>query len=211
MSPSDIKSLFELIRYPLIRTIDLIEGVHPTNMTDPDLYKATLEYHDTGRYDGPQEQIKMRKFNFDFDPVDGLVIDHSATGTLITKSQLPAGKCASGVFIHPEDKSIFYTFYLKACTNKLEGKLFLAYEDFSSYEYLDFDEIPLGETMRGNIDVDDGHIDLLVGTVLLIMSIPLKKSLTTHVNAVLLFYCTMRVIKSTFVGHNSLYITKYKK
>ena len=173
LSSNDIKSLFELIRYPLIRKVDLIEKVHPTNMADPDLYKVALEYHDTGKYDGPQEQIKVRKFYFDFDSVDGLVIDHSATGTLITKSQLPAGKCASGVFIHPEDEPISFTFCLKACADKLEGKLLLAYEDLSSYEYLDFDEIPLGETVRGNIHVDDGHIDLLVGTVLL--SIPLKE------------------------------------
>ena len=175
-------------------------------MTDPDLYKAALEYHDTGKYDRPQEQIKVRKFYFDFDPVDGLVINHSATGTLITKSQLPAGKRASGVFIHPEDEPISFTFRLKACTNKLEGKLLLAYEDLSScyedlssYEYLEFDEIPLGETMRGNIDVDDGHIDLLVGTVLL--SIPLKEESddTCKYCIIIILYCTMRVIKSTFV------------
>ena len=174
LSPSDLKSLFELIRYPLISKNDLIKKVHPTKMADQDLYKAALEYHSNGQYNGPEDQTQVRKYYFDFDPVDGLTIEQSVSGTLITKSQLPAGKCATGVFIYPEEEAISFTFNLKACANKQEGKLLLTYEDLSVYDYLDFDEIPLGEMMRGTIDTDDGQVDLLLGRVLL--SIPLKES-----------------------------------
>ena len=167
LNHSDIKSIFALIRYPLIRKADLIKKVHPTNMADLDLYRAALQYHDTDKFDGPQEQIKVRKYYFDFDPVDGLIIEHSATGTLITKSQLPADKCTTGVFIHPEDESISFTLCLKACADRQEGKLMLTYEDLSTFEYLDFDEIPLGEKVGGIIDIEDGHIELLIGDVLL--------------------------------------------
>jgi len=45
ITDDDVKSLFQQIRYPLIQKDDLIEKVHPTNMADPDLYKAALEYH----------------------------------------------------------------------------------------------------------------------------------------------------------------------
>jgi len=40
----------------------LIEKVHPTNMADPDLYRAALKYYETDKFDGPEEQLKLRKF-----------------------------------------------------------------------------------------------------------------------------------------------------
>jgi len=47
-----------------------IEKVHPTNMADPNLYNAALEYHDTDKFDGPVEQLKLRKIYFDFAPLE---------------------------------------------------------------------------------------------------------------------------------------------
>ena len=40
LSADNIKSVFSLIRYPLIAKECLIDTVHPTNLADPDLYKA---------------------------------------------------------------------------------------------------------------------------------------------------------------------------
>ena len=64
ISSDDVKSLFQQIRYPLIKKNDLIEKVHPTNMADPDLYKAALEYHEIDKFDGPKGQLQLRNIYF---------------------------------------------------------------------------------------------------------------------------------------------------
>ena len=40
------------------------EKVHPTNMADPDLYKAALEYHEIDKFDGPKGQLQLRNIYF---------------------------------------------------------------------------------------------------------------------------------------------------
>jgi len=70
----------------------LVEKVQPTNIADPDLYKAALDYHETDKFDGPKEQIMVRAFYFEFDRVHGLVIEQTPKGTIITSNQ-PYRKC----------------------------------------------------------------------------------------------------------------------
>jgi len=56
------KNIFREIRYPLISSIDLVRKVAPTNMADPSLYTAALEYHiDASLYRGPISQLVSRK------------------------------------------------------------------------------------------------------------------------------------------------------
>ena len=155
LDSDDIKSIFKLIRYPLISKNDLIEKVHPTNMADPDLYKAALEYHDTDNFDGPQEQITVRKFYFDFDPVFGLVIEHTPKGTVITKSQLSTRKRTCMVEVDFEiDTTVCFIFCLKSCQDKHNTELFLTYDydenpAFAISETVE--EIPIGEEIEGRI------------------------------------------------------------
>ena len=56
-------------------------------MADPDLYKAAVEYHNTGRFDGPKEQMELRKYYFDFNEVEGLYTEHMVKGTIILFSR----------------------------------------------------------------------------------------------------------------------------
>ena len=57
-----IKKIFREIRYPLISDIDLACKVSPTDMADPSLYTAALEYHiDASLYRGPIIQLVARK------------------------------------------------------------------------------------------------------------------------------------------------------
>ena len=57
-----IKNIFREIRYPLISNTDLVRKVSPTDMADPSLYTAALEYHfDTSLYRGPLSQLVTRK------------------------------------------------------------------------------------------------------------------------------------------------------
>jgi len=58
-----VKSIFREIRYPLISGFDLASKVAPTEMADPSLYIAALEYHiDATLYRGPVSQLVTRKF-----------------------------------------------------------------------------------------------------------------------------------------------------
>ncbi|XP_065887888.1 kelch-like protein 17 isoform X2 [Dysidea avara] len=57
-----IKNIFREIRYPLISSTDLVRKVAPTDMADPSLYIAALEYHVyTNIYQGPINQLIPRK------------------------------------------------------------------------------------------------------------------------------------------------------
>jgi len=56
------KNIFREIRYPLISNTDLVRKVAPTEMADPSLYTAALEYHiDASLYRGPISQLVPRK------------------------------------------------------------------------------------------------------------------------------------------------------
>ena len=174
LNSDDIKSIFELIRYPLIQKNDLIEKVHPTNMADPDLYKAALEYHSTNTFDGPEEQITMRKFYFDFDPVDGLMIEHTPKSTLITNSELPTQKRTCIVQIDC-DTTIRFMFCLKNCSNKRKTKLFLSCGESDSTESpyctcKTVEEIPVGEELEGSFYWFEGDLYVEIGEVVLFLS-----------------------------------------
>ena len=59
-----IKNIFREIRYPLISNFDLASQVAPTEMADPGLYTAALEYHvDASLYRGPVSQLVTRKYH----------------------------------------------------------------------------------------------------------------------------------------------------
>jgi len=172
LNPDDIKSVFELIRYPLIQKDHLIEKVHPTNMADPDLYKAALEYHDTLQYDGPEIQITMRKFYFDFDPVFGLMIEHTPKGTVITKLQSLTRKQTCMVKID-FDTTIRFIFCLKNCSNKRKTKLFLSYgatSDCNSYDDVNVESIPIGEEVAGSFYYFEDFLNVEIGDEVLCLS-----------------------------------------
>jgi len=58
-----IKKIFKEIRYPFIQNIDLVSKVASTEMVDPNLYTAALEYHiNEKEYRGPASQLKARKY-----------------------------------------------------------------------------------------------------------------------------------------------------
>jgi len=151
LSSSDIKSVFAQIRYPLKTKDDLIEKVHPTNMADPDPYKAALEYRDTDKFDGSQEQITLRQFYFDFDDDDGLTIEHTSKGTLITKSHLPTEKstCAA-----PVDSTEFFIFRLISCSDKTKIFITLLNNNTSTCFSENVEKIPIGKEIYGQISIE---------------------------------------------------------
>ncbi|XP_065888410.1 kelch-like protein 20 isoform X1 [Dysidea avara] len=59
-----IKNIFREIRYPLISNSDLVRKVSPTEIADPSLYTAALEYHvNMSNYRGPSSQLVTRKYH----------------------------------------------------------------------------------------------------------------------------------------------------
>ena len=151
LSTDDIKLLFSHIRYPLMEKNDLIQIVHPRNMADPDLYKAALEYRETGKYDGPEDQLTLRKFYFDFAPMQGLEIEHTPKGTLITKSPT-SYKC---VTLTTSNQSEYFIFCVKSCSDKSRMFINLINLETSDSECKDVEKIPIGEEIYGQVSVDD--------------------------------------------------------
>ena len=87
ISADDKKKVFQSIRYPLIRLSDLIEKVRPTKLADQDLYTAALEYHymsEISESEFSQDQLTVRKYNFNFSSSSGLSVEQTADGTKIT-------------------------------------------------------------------------------------------------------------------------------
>ena len=167
LNSDDIKSLFKLIRYPLIQKKDLVEKVHPTNMADPVLYKAALEYHETNKFDGPEEQITVRTFYFDFDSVHDSVIEHTPKGTIITSHQ-SYRKCKCMVLLD-FDITIRFVFCLKSCRNKRKTKLFLSHGTESSEDdsIESVEDLPIGEEIEGSFFWLDDNLHFELGEVML--------------------------------------------
>ena len=176
----DIKPLFKQIRYPLIPRSHLIEKVLPTNMADPDLYKAALEYHDTDKFDGSEDQLKLRRYYFDFEPTDDdndddIRIEHTAKGTLITNDG-PATfvTCEAGVRLRYLC-DIPFTFCLKSCQNKHRTLLKL-YDIFDSDQENRAEEnvvdLPIGEEVQGVISHERDEVKAQIGDVVLYTNSP---------------------------------------
>ena len=170
LSADDTKQIFQHIRYPLIQKKDLIEKVLPTNMADPDLYKAALEYHDTDKFDGPQEQIELRKFYFDFNEVEGLDIKHTAKGTVITKSHLTGRRSTTFSVVYRDPPMMIpipFVFCLQSCANNQETNIAITCEKVPDMERVNVEKIPIGEEVQGFITLDDGHVKVVIGEVIL--------------------------------------------
>ena len=168
ISEDDAKSLFQQIRYPLIQKKDLIEKVHPTNMADPDLYKAALKYHDTAKYDEPEDQLTLREFYLHFCPLVGdLKIEHSAKGTLITSNQEGPGVAMVNVsFI----ETVKFTFCLKSCNDTPVGeRQLLLYNNQTLRNIKSICGIPIGEEVEGNITNTGNCLRAQVGNVTLMI------------------------------------------
>ena len=170
LSADDIKQIFQHIRYPLIQKNDLIEKVHPTNMADPDLYKAALEYHDTDKFDGPQEQIEVRKFYFDFIDGVGLDIMHTAKGTMIRKSTAWHFTTTATAYVSIQELvPIPFIFCLKFCANKRKTSISIRYQDSPDMDRVSVEKIPIGEEIHGLICLNDrdGYVNVVIGEALL--------------------------------------------
>jgi len=125
LSVEDKKLAFQHIRYPLIRKADLVNKVLPTQLADPDLYKAALEYHDTNKYNGPADQTSMREYYFDFDRsiYSGIHVNHTPKGTVLTKINIPARKTRNMAPVYPkEGQPVVFTLCFKSCSNKKQDK-----------------------------------------------------------------------------------------
>jgi len=105
LSAEDKKLAFKHIRYPLIRKVDLANKVLPTQLADPDLYKAALDYHDTDKNNGPANKIRIREYYFDFDCSihSGIHVNHTAKGTLLTKTSIHARKTRNMAPVYPKE------------------------------------------------------------------------------------------------------------
>ena len=156
LSADDLKSVFGLIRYPLMRKECLTDTVRQSNMADPDLYRAALEYHDTGQYTGPQEQITLRKFYFDFEPVNGLIIEQTPKGTLITKPRLPEIEACYMCLDHSHD---YFVFCLKSCADKSKmGIQLINMDNPTDSHFKEVHQIPIGDELHCDVSFEYGYL-----------------------------------------------------
>ena len=117
LSAEDKKLAFQRIRYPLIHKADLVNKVLPTQLADPDLYKAALEYHDTNKYNGPADQTSIREYYFDFDRSihSGIHVNHTPS--------IHPKKTRNMAPVYPkEGQPVVFTLCFKSCSNKKQDK-----------------------------------------------------------------------------------------
>jgi len=159
LSEDDIKSVFKQIRYPLIWKNDLLDNVFPTGLADPDLYKVALKYRDSGQYDGPQEQLHLRDYSFDFYPDDSreIRVEDTSMGTLVTKvTQSGESSFAESPLFIPQDDPTVFKIYIKQCRNKarvmFEVAHFMANQPFAR---MNASEFPIGEEVDGTIFIQN--------------------------------------------------------
>jgi len=147
-----IKYIFEKIRYPLISVVDLLDKIRPTNMADPDLYKAALEYHHMPeKFVGPEKQIELRKFHLKFLGSEGLQIEYTAKGTLITKTANISTKCLT---IIKTCQVVRFKIYVKKCTQYIRLHLFYssAPKNMVAHKiYHDVEEVDGSVSMDGSL------------------------------------------------------------
>ena len=168
----EIKEVFRQIRYPLIQVNDLLDKVRPTNIADPDLYKAALEYHlMPKKFTGPDEQIELRRFYFDFSGAKSMQVFHTPKGTEITQicgydSQLC---CVQTIVNVSEKQPVLFKFCLKKSQADSHIMFSGVYRsdsivpgDHKSFEIL-LHEIPKGEVVNGSLTVTDNELLVKVG------------------------------------------------
>ena len=162
LSEDTIKSVSQLIRYPLIHSADLVEKVGPSHYADPYLYRTALEYHVWPyNFSGPPDQIKIRKFYFDFRTNSkGMLIEHNPMGTFITNegdSEGPLCKCF--VKIHPNESSpIRFKFCLRSY-----GDIRLLTGSRHTIACLHVHSFPLHKELDGCIILKEGNLQIKVG------------------------------------------------
>ena len=159
-----IKSIFQLIRYPLIHITNLIEMVGPSNQADPCLYKTALEYHILpNNFSGPQDQITILKYYFDFHTTSpGMLIKHSPKSTLIAnQSEGPGQSCKCFVDINPtESDPMKFKLHVK-CYGEM--RLLVGCQVFKTYARLPEHHLPLHQEIDGCILLKDNRLHIKVG------------------------------------------------
>ena len=98
------KSIFQLIRYPLISKYDLIDKVRPIKETDSTLYTTALEYHLVPeKYSGSAEQVKQRKPCFEIISVtpDTVVLEKWKNKTIISRIGTTGWKGLCAIKVNP--------------------------------------------------------------------------------------------------------------
>ena len=164
LSEETIKNVFQLIRYPLIHIAKLIEVVGPSNQADPYLYKTALEYHILpNNFSGPQDQIKLRKYYFDFHTTStGMLIKHSPKGTLIANQSEGLGQsCKCFADIYPtESNPVQFKLYLK-CYDEI--RLLVGCQLLKTYARLHVHRLPLHQEIDGCITSKENRLHIKVG------------------------------------------------
>ena len=168
LSEDTIKSVLHLIRYPLIYPRDLVEKVGPSNRADPFLYKAALEYHVwPNNFHGPEDQIKIRKYYFDFPTTSKeLLIQHNSKGTFITnvsESVESSGICYCFAKVHlTESSPVQFKLYLRSCSGQI--KVFAGiYAPKSRVARLCVDHFPLNKELDGCIALKEQNLQIKIG------------------------------------------------
>ena len=121
LSADDRKQVFQLIRYPLMSLTDLLEIVRPTQLADQNLYTAALEYNcmdmsEISKSEFPQDQLTVRRYYFNFSSPPGLVIEHTAKGTVITATE-NSRLCSMAKIYPTEAKPVKFKFDVKNLCN----------------------------------------------------------------------------------------------
>ena len=168
----EIKEIFRLIRYPLIQVDDLLDKVRPTNMADPDLYKAALEYHLVPKkFTGPDEQIQSRRFYFDFSGPADMKVTQSPKGTEIMQicgydSQMC---CVNTIINVTEKKPVLFKFCLKRSQADSHIMFNGVYRNDSvrpgenkSFQML-LHDMPKGEVVNGSLTITGSELLVKVG------------------------------------------------
>ena len=169
ISDEDAKSLFQNIRYPLIQKSDLVEQVYPTSMADLNLYKAALEYHETDKFDGPEEQLKVRRFYFPFRTTHGLFeesfcIEHTNKGTIITCTNNNRYICECTALIDlRENEPVNFTLTITSCFKSSLAELRLCGYAYGKALRIEISNFPLGKELQGSITKNGREISVEVG------------------------------------------------
>ena len=169
----EIKEVFRQIRYPLIQVDGLLDKVRPTNMADPDLYKAALEYHlMPKKFTGPDEQIESRKFYFDFSGPADMKVSHTPKSTEITQvcSSYDSQFCCVNTIVNVSEKQpVLFKFCLKKSHEDSHIMFNGVYRsdpivpgDHKSFQIL-LNEIPKGEVVNGSLTVTGNELLVKVG------------------------------------------------
>ncbi|XP_065886966.1 BTB/POZ domain-containing protein 9-like [Dysidea avara] len=172
----DAQKMFKLIRYPLMQVSDLLEKVSPTNMADPDLYKAALEYHlMPENFTGSPEQTEVREFYFDFYEAPDMQVSHTPKGTLIThvdggvEEDSEVGITATTAPIN-EQQPILFKVCVKNSNIDSVIKLLVNFKDETApegsrkpFSRIRIDNLPIGKEVDGLFSVNGDVMIMKIG------------------------------------------------